>query len=69
MKRYITSDTPRLSSANNYIKYIPRKAERKPVSTWKKTLKAHIAHRVVKTQERVKPISAELGTWLQSIGE
>lgn len=67
MKRYITSDTPRLSSANHYTKYVTGRAIRKPVKNWKMVLKQHIAHRAVKTQEREKPLSAELRSWLESI--
>tara|TARA_Y100000310_G_C20269525_1_gene617369 strand:+ start:369 stop:590 length:222 start_codon:yes stop_codon:yes gene_type:complete len=68
MKRYISSDKPKLAQTGNFI-FITGKSNklRKPVKTWKRILKEHRKSRTVKVQERAKPIPAELTEWLKGI--
>jgi len=66
MKKYITSDTPRLSRTGDYI-HIVRKKVRQPVKTWKTVLKEHGKSRTIAVQERAKPLPAEMVEWLQRL--
>jgi len=68
MKRYISSDKPKLAQTGNFI-FITGKSSklRKPVKTWKRILKEQGKNRAVKVQERAKPLPIEMVEWLQRI--
>ena len=67
MKNYRTSNKPSLAQVGRFIYTAKKSSTRKPVKTWKTVLKEHNANRVIKTVARVKPVSAEMQRWLQSM--
>ena len=68
MKKYITSDTPRISRTGDYIQIV-RKSNRRAVKTWKTVLKIRQSERKIKVQERVVPLPTEMVEWLKGIAK
>tara|TARA_R110002020_G_scaffold51249_2_gene145130 strand:- start:810 stop:1016 length:207 start_codon:yes stop_codon:yes gene_type:complete len=66
MKKYITSDIPRLSRTGDYISIV-RKSNRRAVKTWKTVLKIRQSERKIKVQEKSKPLPTEMVEWLQRL--
>ena len=68
-KRFIVSDTPKISNSYQKIgdyRYMPYtyKSSPKPRVTKKMILKARAKERTIAVKERARPISADLQAWI-----
>ena len=73
-KKFITSDTPKMSNSYQldigdyrFMPYTYKSNTRKPRVTKKMILKARAKERTIAVQESAKPISAELQAWVDSL--